>query len=336
VDRFAASPKKDRQAFFRETAEQMDLSVVAVEKDFWVCWTLSHLFALPNLPPLLFKGGTSLSKCFNIIKRFSEDIDLTLDCSQFGFEGANDPVNMDNRRPREKRIKALVETCQTYVSDTLRPAIKRRFDEILPKGGWELRDGIVLEFNYPPSLADDEYGGASYLAKRIKLEIGPRSSLHPSKKVDIEPYTAKQFPDQFTEPQCTVTALSPSRTFWEKALMLFELRSRFEAEKAPDCKEKSRHMYDLAMIARDSSGKKAINDTDLFGDVVHHASRMFRRGGVDYARAVPGSFEFVPADELETRLRKDYAGMEVMFFDEAPNFDDLLSDLRRIESQINS
>jgi len=313
----------------------MDLSVVAIEKDFWVCWTLSQLFALPDLPPLLFKGGTSLSKCFGIIKRFSEDIDLTLDCSQFGFTGDNNPAEIDSRKRRKPLIKKLDEICRKYVSNTLVPSLQQHFTRSLPQGDWELIDGSSLEFIYPASLSDDDYAGVPYLANRIKLEIGPRSSLHPSEKVDIEPYTATKFPDQFAEPRCTVTALSPSRTFWEKALMLFELRSRFEAEKAPDCKEKSRHMYDLAMIARDNSGKEAINDTDLFEDVVHHASRMFRRGGVDYARAVPGSFEFVPVDELETRLRKDYAEMEVMFFDEAPNFDDLLSELRRIESQIN-
>jgi hypothetical protein len=196
-----------------------------VEKDFWVCWTLKELFRLPEIGEhLIFKGGTSLSKVFKVIERFSEDIDVSIDRSYLGFGGANEPEAGASNKEKQRRVDALKAACQHKIGRDLLPALqaaiksKVRHDET-----WSLHsddddpDGQTLLLDYPPSFATDT---AEYIRGAVKIEMGARADHWPSETKTITPYVAEQFPKGFREANCTLKVLSVERTFWEKATIL--------------------------------------------------------------------------------------------------------------------
>jgi hypothetical protein len=200
------------------------------EKDFWVCWTLKRLFEhqTEDVPTLVFKGGTSLSKAFDAVRRFSEDIDLSIDRADLGYTGDRDPQQPDlGRKAADKLIDALAADVETYLRDKLRPALLKSFTAQLGEfgaAGWSLEidpdDSQTLIFHYPTSLSDDDYAGMTYVTPRVKLEFGARGDPWPTEECMIQSYAAEEFPDFFEEPSCSVTVLSLARTFWEKVTAL--------------------------------------------------------------------------------------------------------------------
>ena len=158
MDRVAAMTATDRAALFGETASRMGLPPALVEKDFWVCWTLRELFALPGAREhLIFKGGTALSKIWQAIRRFSEDVDVSLSREWLGFTGPLDPEQAKSVSQRKKRLDALVAACETKVRDELRPALATRMSAALGDTGWAVEsapaDPQSLIFDYPSAFA---------------------------------------------------------------------------------------------------------------------------------------------------------------------------------------
>ena len=343
MDDVARQSATERQVLFTETAERMGApSAVIAEKDFWVCWTLHHLFAVPQHPALLFKGGTSLSKAFGLIERFSEDIDLTLNRADLGFAGVDDPLEISGRKRRDRQIKALAQACGDAVSNELAPRLRESFGNILAEP-WdlelvELDDGQVdLHFRYPPALAPEEYGGLSYIAPLVRMEIGARSDQEPAQRVAIQSYAAEHFPDFFTQRETEVTVLAPERTFWEKATIFHSENHRpLAREGRPRAwRQISRHAYDLVMLDRGGVAERALGRVDLLEAVARHKDAFFHTGWAHYDAARPGSFRLAPSDALLEALRPDYAQMQPMFFAPAPSFDELLAALRTLEARIN-
>ena len=334
-------PPAEREALFSETAAQLGVSSsVIVEKDFWVCFTLKHLFGLDFRPTLLLKGGTSLSKAFGLIQRFSEDIDLTLNRAELGFEGASDPLEIQGTNARRRGIKALAEKCRSVVAGELAPALRASFEGVLGRDGWSLEivnrdDGQSdLNFHYPPSLTSAEYGGIDYIKPLVRLEIGARSDRDPVQEVEIRSYAAEYFPDYFVTPTVAVRVLSPERTFWEKATILHSENNRPTGRPRPG--SLSRHAYDIVMLERGGIATLALEQPDLLAAVVRHKNAFFGSGWSDYDQAVPGTFQLVPRGEFEAAIRQDYEKMSPMFFDEVPSFDDLLATLEELEARINA
>lgn len=345
MDGVAQQSRAEREVLFIETAERMGApSAVIAEKDFWVCWTLHHLFALEFCPTLLFKGGTSLSKAFGLIERFSEDIDLTLNRAELGFAGADDPLQISGRKKRDRQIKALAEACGRAVRDDLEPRLREAFAGILGAEGWKIEiverdDGQVdLHFRYPPALAPEEYGGLSYIAPLVRMEIGARSDQEPTRRVAIQSYAAEHYPELFRQRETEVTVLAPERTFWEKATIFHSENHRpLEGDRRPRAwRQLSRHAYDLVMLDRGGVAESAIEQLDLLEAVARHKDAFFHTGWSSYAEARPGSFRLVPNDALRDALRPDYAQMQPMFFRAAPSFDELVDALRQLEARINA
>ncbi len=122
----------DRTDLFVATAGRRALTAAIIEKDFWVCWTLKRIFTLPDPPAgLLFKGGTSLSKVFGVIERFSEDVDLSFDRAGLGFGGESDPLNATSGKRRKQGLEALTEACQRAIQERLLPLLVAAFGEAL-------------------------------------------------------------------------------------------------------------------------------------------------------------------------------------------------------------
>jgi hypothetical protein len=337
VDAIAKWAPEERAALFQETAVRRGLVPTIVEKDFWVCWTLRRLFAHPERrPAMLFKGGTSLSKVYGIIERFSEDIDLSLDRHDLGFSAERDPENVTGRKAREKLLKELKATCAEYLRTEFVPQTIADFESVLGTHGegWSLEidpeeDQTVL-FRYPSST---DGVSAQYIRPVVRMEFGARSDFWPATEAEVRCYAADEFPDQFQNPVARVRVLEAKRTFWEKATIL---HAEFHRQnRAGGAGRLSRHYYDLARLATSRIRKEALADLALLSEVAHHKDFFFASAQARYDEARPGTLRLVPAEDLRRLLESDYRQMAEMFFGEQPSFKEVLSTLTDLEREIN-
>jgi hypothetical protein len=327
--------KRDRADLFAETAERRDLSEAVVEKDFWVCWTLKQLFAIDALSDrLLFKGGTSLSKIYHAIKRFSEDIDLAVDYVALGFTGDRDPRREGLSKTKRAAILAeMMAACQQYISSEFIEVLRVRCEEILGNGeDWTLavseQDRNIVRFQYPSAAPT-----LDYIKPQVILELGTHAEFVPRDHFTVRAFAAEEFPALFSDPDVAVTSLLAKRTFWEKATILHAEFYR-PAEKAmPD--RYSRHYYDLAMLAQSPVRGEALADLALLDQVVRHKETFYPSGWARYDLARVGSLRLVPPDERRAALERDYRSMRVMIFGEPPTFDSIIETLAALEKQIN-
>ena len=344
MDEFAQRSAGDRADLFRAVATQRGLSAAIVEKDFWVCWTLKRLFTL-DVPPagLLFKGGTSLSKVFKVIERFSEDIDLSLNRSDLGFGGAGDPQAASTGKQRRKRLDSLTEACRRIIRNDLLPSLRSAFGSALAKAAgqaWVVDladddpDQQTLVFQYPSSVAAPSATGRAYIRPVVRLEIGARSDHWPAIEGILMPYAAEEFPKVFAAPKCCVHVLAAERTFWEKATILHAWHHAPANKILGD--RQSRHYYDVVRMYEHGIGREAMRNTDLLLEVSKHKSIFFASAAAKYAEACPGTLRLVPPDSRVGELRRDYQSMQEMIFGPAVTFDHVMSVLREIESAINS
>lgn len=338
MDTIAVATLADRRDLFQETANRRGLSPLVIEKDFWVCWTLKHLFAIPSLGPhLIFKGGTSLSKVFRLIQRFSEDIDVSLRRDYLGFDGENDPEQAASKSQQRKRVEALREKCRLVVQNEVKEALNGAFGQILGTAGWSLEsdseDENTLNFTYPLAIASDA-PGAAYIRRAAKLEMGAGSDPYPIGSHSLQPYAAEEFPAVFTAPACNIIVMEAERTFWEKATLLHAEYHRPEDKPTPI--RLSRHYYDIMRVAPSEIGGKAIADLALLARVAAHKSVYFASNWAHYETAQPGSFHLLPAAYRLEDIKRDYAGMQDMFFGPYPSFETVIAAITALETRLNT
>lgn len=315
----------------------MGLNPASIEKDFWVCWTLRELFALPESGAhLTFKGGTSLSKGWRLIERFSEDIDVVIDREFLGFGGVRSPEAATGSNERRRRIEALKAVSQKHIRESLAPALEQRLRERLPAGtAWTLSndpedpDGQTLVFEYPAAFA----GG--YVRPVVRIELGARSDIEPSATPNIQPYLAEALPDAFESSAFTVQTLDPKRTFWEKASLLHEETYRTGGD--PPAARLARHYYDLWCLIRAGIADAALAEPGLFERVAAHRAIFFRRTREAQDALRPGLLRLLPAVERRQDWKRDYEAMrETMFFGEPPEFEEILRVVAEFERRFNN
>jgi hypothetical protein len=317
-----------RRAAFQQVDESIGLQALSVEKDFWVCWTLRELFALPGLGGhLTFKGGTSLSKAWKLIARFSEDIDLVVDKESLGFGGEAAPDRAPSNKQRRARLDALMAACRDWVQGRLQPALAERISATLGSTGWlleidpDMPDGQCLLFHYPSVFPE---GTAGYVAPVVKIELGARSDDWPHETKSIQPYVLEQFPMLDEDAACTVRVLAAERTFWEKACLLHE--ETFRPSDKPRKLRMARHYYDLWCLLQAGVGERALADTALFQRVAAHREMFFRYSWVDYTTHRPGTFRLAPPESQLADWRNDYQRMlGPMFFGDVPSFNEMIA-----------
>lgn len=335
---FLQLPPERRRLAFLQVDAAMGLQAFSVEKDFWVCWTLRKLFSLPGIGEhITFKGGTSLSKAWKLIERFSEDIDLIVDKEALGFGGDAAPDRAPSKKKRKERIEALMESCRDWVQGTLQPALAARITAVLGDQGWSLEvdpdmaDGQCLLFNYPSVLPRD---AAGYVSPRVKIELGARSDDWPNEERPITPYVLEQFPSLDDAGTSSVRVLAAERTFWEKACLLHE--ETFRPADKPRNRRMARHYYDLWCLLRAGIGARAMADGKLFARVAEHREIFFRYSWVDYTTHRPGKFRLVPPAAQRPDWEKDYAAMRgPMFFGATPSFDEIIAAAADFENAFN-
>ncbi|MBL3529457.1 MAG: nucleotidyl transferase AbiEii/AbiGii toxin family protein [gamma proteobacterium endosymbiont of Lamellibrachia anaximandri] len=324
MDRVARLPARERSELFSETATQKGTTPAVVEKDFWVTWVLNRLFQEPDLARLLmFKGGTSLSKVYHLIERFSEDIDLVLDWRVLGGE---DPLAERSKTKQAQLNTAINEQAQQYIGGELLRLVEVALDGVCGCGVDD--DPYVIDINYPAAFPDD------YLRPEVRLEIGPLASWLPYEERRISCYAAEAFPKVFEQRECAVKVIKAERTFWEKATILHH--EAYRPEGNPQPRRYSRHYYDLAKMAQSPVKARALADPELLASVVTFKQRFYPRGWARYDLAKPGTLRLVPEGHVLASVRSDYRAMENMIFGEVSDFEEILAVLQGLQEEINA
>ena len=337
--RFLELPQQDCQDVFEVEAEKLNTRPSYVEKDFWVCLVLDILYNGLNgdHPRLLFKGGTSLSKGYNLIERFSEDVDFTVFREDMGFDESKDPAALGiSGKERKRRSKEIMEATSQYICNKLRQDLGAIASTLAPKCNVitdiEDQDNSTLLFHYPSLFAE---GSAVYIQPRVKLEGGGRSALDPHEKLVIKPLIISTLTDwDFSVPN--IITIKPERTFWDKVMILhgWYCGHRDEGRLPGDRQRISRHYYDVAMIYKKLE-QKAISDPNLREDVRQHTQEFFKKAWMKLEEAIPGSFHLVPEGKLLQTLKKDYQAMQGMMLGNAPRFETIVEELKKLESKLN-
>jgi hypothetical protein len=323
---------------FNQTASIKGIAPEIVEKDFWVCWILYWIFHLQGLPRLIFKGGTSLSKVFGIISRFSEDVDLVINRHQLGFNDESDPANQQGTKLRDRTIEKLKSSYRDVIAEDFVPGLQAEIRSIIGESGWTLEidpnapDGDTVDFKYPEGIPHSLAKG--YIMRAVRLELGCRGDQVPCEEAKVTSYAAEAFPDQFQVRDANVNAISPERTFWEKATILHREYYRAEVGK-PVSERIFRHYHDVVVISKHQRGLSALKDLALLEQVVAHKQHFFREGAAHYELAEKGTLRLAPNRELEGALRRDYEKMREMYFGQEPDFDAVMNDIRELEEAFN-
>jgi hypothetical protein len=329
---FLRLPPRERGLYFEQAAVRRDVSPVALEKDFWVCWMLGILFESEFAESIVFKGGTSLSKVFGVIERFSEDIDLSLSPVFLKLPEAG-----ASRNQASKWMTKAEAACGAAVQSQICPVMEAAVASVLGKASrpWfeYLTDlgtnAPVLLFHYPSVQPT----GFDYLKRSVKLEFGSLTDQQPAGRHAIRPWMAEAIPAAFGDWRCEVIALEVERSFWEKATILHAEYHRPATKFSPD--RFSRHYADVAALAKHPKASLAIDRHDIRDRVVRWKSQFFGSAWANYDAAKPGTFRIVPRPDQHPALRRDYQAMRDMYFTEPDSFDAILATLKDLEIRVN-
>lgn len=325
----------DRREALEYARDQTGRPAHLLEKDVWVVWTLRALFESPLSSDLTFKGGTSLSKAYKIIDRFSEDIDLTYDIRKLIPDLMDDGGELPSSRSQASRwTQAVRHRLPDWIKTNVQPVIQASLEHDRLNAQVELggQDSDKLLLRYPP-LAE----GTGYVAPVVTLEFGARATGEPHRIMSVTCDMDGHVPD-VSFPAASPLVMSLARTFWEKATAahVYCAQGRIRGERY------ARHWHDLAAIARSSHFDEVVADHAVATMVAQHKSIFFIEKGangtvIDYANAAQGRLRLVPEDDARKALAEDYAAMlddSILLGDAAP-FDQLMQACADIESRIN-
>ena len=339
--RITTANERDRRDLFVSSARRVGITEQNVEKDFWVCWTLDALFhrRRENAPRLLFKGGTSLSKAFGAISRFSEDIDITVFRQDLGEPVSIDDLEQLSGKKRRAKLDEIRAACQHYLKEDLQPELEHLLFQAIEDRNKRL--GVILDdadpdsqtllVRYPTVLPTD-----AYVRSEVRIECGAKSALDPHESTSVQPYVADDLPETDLIVR-GITTIQPARTFWDKVVIVHGLRRWFEnrGELRQEGQRVSRHYYDLHVMFRGETGERAIADRALGAECVRHARMFFNRPDFKLETATEGTFALKPADKMLDALRRDYEAMAGMIIGPVPPFDDVMVSIASLDEILN-
>lgn len=277
---------------------------------------------------LVFKGGTSLSKGWNVINRFSEDIDLALDREFLGFSG--ELTIGDIRRLRRKSFKFISEV---FTEDLKNKFIELGFENVIIKPRKvdnHDQDPLIIEIYYDKLTETD-----SYLKPGVLVEVGSRSLKEPYSQRTFGTFISEIFTDNpFTDNPITIPIVNPERTFLEKIFLLHE---EFQKPQEKIRVERlSRHLYDIEKLSQTEFLERALQDKELYNTIVKHREKFTPISGIDYANLTPDKINFIPPDTIIKKWEDDYNEMRSsMIYGQTLSFDELISRLTKLQKRIN-
>jgi predicted nucleotidyltransferase component of viral defense system len=332
MNTFLKLSPEERNVYCRQAAEKMrvPLPAAVIEKDFWVCWTLNQLNEIPSLKGnITFKGGTSLSKAWGLIDRFSEDIDIAVNRKVFGQEPPYGAEHAQSNRQRNIRLEELEERSATFIGDVVLPQLKQRISEQLNEE-FSLRlirkaNEVNIEFEYPGTLKN-ELGA---LLPVVLIELVPRADELPNEERTITPMIHEVFSEILGDGSFIISALNPERTFLEKLLLIHETMEGFNK----GSERKSRHYYDLFKLYHSGIFEKIKSNRDLLHAVVEHRRTFFRYNTMNYNSILSNGVKVAPPKEIRSDWRSDYARTSIMIYNNFATFDDLMVFAERMEEE---
>ena len=338
MDKLYLLTPKERFPYFEKAAAQMGVSVPMIEKDYWVVWVLGRLFSIVEIKDhLTFKGGTSLSKVYGLIRRFSEDVDLSIEKSFFGFSEDKSPDQDASRKQRSAFVERLSQECGEYVQHTLLKALSEDFSkELNSPDGWNLRiddtdpTNQTLLFDYPAVTT----ARTGYIQPSVKIEMGARAENWPVSHHTIQSYAKELMNEQVDEPGVTVKVLNVERTFWEKATILHQFANIPTDKKLPT--RLSRHYYDFYCLLNSSAKSVALANQDLLEKVAKHKEVYFPVTWAKYSFAKKGSLKLIPPSRIFDELGRDYQAMQEMFFEDPASWGEVMEGVKLFEMEFNS
>lgn len=321
-------PEITRRNIFLEVSARTNLPATAIEKDWWVVRTLELIFETEIASYTVFKGGTSLSKAWGLINRFSEDIDLALDRKFLGF----------NEEMTPSQVRKLRKDSCKYISEKFFFLLKEKFNSTgftnvelqITKKTSNDQDPLIIEIEYPGITDKSEY-----IKPSILVEIGCRSLIEPYTEKPICSFVGEQFKGRdFADNIITIPTVNPERTFLEKIFLLHE---EFQLPpKKIRVNRLSRHLYDIEKLMDTDFALKALTDKNFYLNIVKHRKIITPLRGIDYANHSPDKINFIPPEELFDSWKRDYEIMQQnMIYGESKSFEKLLERMLELKSRIN-
>lgn len=323
--------KKRRIEILEQVNNRLGLPVQAVEKDWWVTMVLKAVFSSRFAEHFVFKGGTSLSKAYHLIDRFSEDIDLAIDRKFLGFDS----------ELSKTQIKKLRKASETFIVTDFLNELKIQLKKLgIPDEEYELVTNNEIDDTSDPHTIELQYQSiveqGDYLPQRVLIEIGSRSLMEPAESRQIESIVGSIFPEQkFAMKSFDVSVVIPTRTFLEKIFLLHEefLKPKDKIRHL----RMTRHLYDLERLMDHPYGKEAIKNKELFETIVEHRKKYTPLRGISYNLHTPETLNIIPSDEVISLWERDYKTMqENMFYGESLNFDELMKRIKILNKKLKA
>lgn len=326
-----------KKLFITQTALKTGLPAIVVEKDLWVTVVLQLVFQLPFADKVIFKGGSSLSKVWNLIDRMSEDVDLAYDSNFDIFEGDE---------PTVKQIKKLRKQSSLFVQndfcEALRSAIKAAGLD-----NWcsiEAQPNGIGDKTYPEprqlyvtykSLFEDVLAdiGTAYVKPIVMLEVSSRSLIEPTGKAKVKSMISREFSMIDTDvADSEIRTALPEKTFLEKVFLLHEM---FVTSRCQRAERKSRHLYDIERMMDKDFARLAVKDDELWFSINRHRARFSSIHGVDYTRDLRKEIRLTPPDGVISIWEEDYKYMmEHMIYGRTTlSFSDLIQRMHELEER---
>lgn len=326
--------ENELKELFQATSAKIKLREEIVEKDFWVCFLLDHLFNDSVFRDFfVFKGGTSLSKAYHVIERFSEDIDLILDWRKINYD-ADEPWQERSRNKQDSFNKQMNATAADFYKNTLIPKLNEELESKLNADEPMISDPIdpmVVLFRYPTVYTGD---ASDYIRSFVKLEIGPIAEWLPSHDVKITPFAAEKYPALFTQSETSVRTVDVERTFWEKITILHKIAHFPETKTLPS--RYARHLYDVYRMANSPIKEHAFSRKELLARDVLFKQKFYYTKNANYENATLADVQLIPNERVLSELEKDYAEMKQMIYGEVPPFSDIIGVLKKLEMEIHN
>ncbi|EHQ44319.1 nucleotidyl transferase AbiEii/AbiGii toxin family protein [Myroides odoratus] len=323
--------EEQRVTVLKQAEAVYGLPAFVIEKDWWVCILLKAIFQSKYAGSIIFKGGTSLSKAYSLIQRFSEDIDLIIDRRLLGFD------ELDSKT----QIKKLRKASGGFIINEFREELIHQLTELgVNPSLYEIKYNNHVDDTSDPNTLEVYYQSSvpatnAYIQQRVLLEMGARSLTEPAESKSIISYIDSEFSKSpFAMPTFNVEVVVPTRTLIEKVLLLHEEFSKPIENIRTD--RLTRHFYDIDKIMDSEFGEQAIVDDDLFTNIVEHRQKVTPLRGIDYSNHKKGKLSILPPEELLERWAEDYKTMqEHMIIGNSLNWTDLLNRLKEIENKFN-
>lgn len=321
IENFNKLSQVQKEEVIFEYSKRTGIASNIIEKDIWVCYVLQTIFSDNDLKDkLVFKGGTCLSKAYNVIDRFSEDVDLAIDKNFLNI--------VDSSTNPKKISHQLIQASRRFVKDFIYPKLLESFKEDLKNKEWSLdildNDKDTIIFNFPTSSKST--GKYRYIKSNIQIEFKALSDIWPSKLSTIKPYISEMLPEIFTESK--VRVIDIKRNFIEKLFILDAITKRPE-DRTITQDRFSRHYYDVYSIIKSGLIDDIKESTHIFESVIENRKIFPRTSWVNYDEINSVSdLKLIPSNKKAEAIKEDYKNMQIMFFKQNnPKFEDIIKEI---------